>query len=379
MKWPAGIHSGGTACGIKQGGVFDLGLIVVDGPAAWAGTFTRNAAAAAPVRWSRSLRGRDVRALVVNSGNANACTGEAGERAVQRSAEAVAGELGCSAEDVLVASTGPIGVPLPVTKLVDAVPKTMASLSDDVEGFAQAILTTDTRLKTASARAGRATMVGVAKGAAMCAPNMATMLAFIGTDAELDGGALQTSLGRAVETSFNRISIDGCESTNDSVFLFASATAGSIDDEIALRALDEVCSDLAHQIVTDAEGATRALRISVTGAGNGEEAAALARAVADSVLWRAAVHGADPNWGRIVAALGAVGRDLDLQDIDLSIGPELVFSKGEPVASSEAAAKAMDVDELDVACVVGSGRGRAQILSADISPAYVVLNAEGSS
>ena len=379
MRWPAGIQSAGLSCGIKNDGSFDLGLLSSTGSVTWAGTFTKNAAAAAPVLWCRERLGNRVRAIVCNSGNANACTGKSGIDAVQATAEAVAQHLNCSAEEVLVASTGPIGVTLPLEKIVGNAGRLVEGLGADVDGFARSIMTTDTAIKTATAGAGGATIVGVAKGAAMCAPNMATMLAFIATDAAVDPDVLQDSLGAAVAGSFNRISIDGCESTNDSVFALASGAGGSVENEAFATGLAEVCSSLAEQIARDAEGAGKLMRIRVTGATDDATAAQLGRAVADSVLWRCAVHGGDPNWGRILSALGSVERGLDLQEVSVSIGAEPVFDRGEPVADLKSAAKQMAPDEIEISCSVGGGTGSAEVLSADTSPEYVLLNAEGTS
>ena len=378
VTWPAGVTSAGVACGIKGAGALDLGVIVAPRPVAWAGTFTKNAAAAAPVRWCRATLGRPVRAIVVNSGNANACTGPAGDDATAATARAAADAIGCDATEVLVASTGPIGVPLPVAAIVEALPAAAGVLSSDADSFARSILTTDTRVKATVERAGGATIVGVAKGAAMLAPNMATMLAFLVTDAAVDAGSLQGTLDAAVRTSFDRISVDACESTNDSVFLLATGKAGAVDEDAFSVALTSACASLAEQIVRDAEGGSKLVRITVSGAREDEAAATLGRAVAASALWRCAVHGGDPNWGRVLSALGSVDRSLELDLVELSIGAEQVFAAGAPAGSLEAAAKAMAADELEVSCVVGDGPGSAQILSSDLSPEYVTLNAYGT-
>jgi glutamate N-acetyltransferase / amino-acid N-acetyltransferase len=378
MKWPEGITSAGGSCGIKGGELPDLGIIVADVPVVWAGTFTHNAAAAAPVHWCKAQLGKAVRAIVVNSGNANACTGPDGTRVVERTASASATAIGCSAEEVLVASTGVIGVPLPVELIEAALPVVADERSSEAGEFARSILTTDTRTKTSSVEVDGCTIAGVAKGAAMLAPNMATMLAFVTTDADVKGEEAQQALGRAVEYSFNRISVDACESTNDSVFLLATGHKGRPDLDRFESALTSICRDLAYQMVSDAEGGSRLVRIQIEGASDERHAVDLGRAVAASALWRAAVHGSDPNWGRVAAALGQSDRNLELARIDIAIGSETVFERGAPSGSLEAAKKVMDEPEFDVTCRVGSGPGSAEILTSDLSTQYVVENAWGT-
>lgn len=375
---PEGFSSAGVACGIKPDS-FDLGVLVVDRPSAWAATFTRNGAAAACVHWSRSLLGDPVRAVVVNSGNANACTGGDGDKAVKVTAETAASALGCSEREVLVASTGPIGVRLPIEKLVAGIPKAVTALGPGLADFSRSILTTDTGPKTSTVRAGGFTVSGVAKGAAMLAPNMATMLAFLTTDAAVPPAALQSALTAAVSTSFDRISVDACESTNDSVFLMTSARRGSIDEGAFTAAVREVCSDLAEQMVRDAEGGSKLVRIRITGAADESAAVALGRSVAASALWRAAAHGGDPNWGRVLSALGTVDRGLDLSETSISIGTVPVFVDGAPVDALGAAAAAMQSDEFAVVCRVGRADTEVEILTSDLSPEYVTINATGTS
>jgi glutamate N-acetyltransferase/amino-acid N-acetyltransferase len=210
----------------------------------------------------------------------------------------------------------------------------------------------------------------------MVAPNMATMLAFVVTDAVVPAAGLQPLLGTAVAHSFDRISVDACESTNDSVFLLAGGTVGCTDVELA-AAVQAVCSDLAEQIVRDAEGATKFVRIQVAGTHDDLSAVAAGRAVAASALWKAAMFGADPNWGRVLAALGG-DRDLDIQQVSIAIGAELIFDHGTPSGSIEAAGKAMAGDSVTIACVLGDGPGRAEVLTCDLTPDYVRLNAGGT-
>ncbi|MGH2729280.1 MAG: bifunctional glutamate N-acetyltransferase/amino-acid acetyltransferase ArgJ [Actinomycetota bacterium] len=378
VTWPPGILSAGVACGIKRGGVPDLGVIVADDDMAWAGTFTKNAAAAAGVVWSRGLLGKQVRALVVNSGNANACTGAQGAAAVETTAQETARIVGCKPQQVLIASTGPIGIQLPVDLVMEGLPRAVAELSEDPGTFARSILTTDTVSKTSSIRLGNASIVGVAKGAAMLAPSMATMLAYVVTDAAMAAPLLQAGLEEAVARSFDCICVDACESTNDSVFLLATGSAGPVDPDLFAKGLQEVCSDLAEQIVRDAEGATRFLRLRVSGATDDHAARALGRAIAASALWRAAVHGSDPNWGRVLAALGAADRTLDPTTVELRIGQEIVYTHGEPTESLEGARRAMAQGDIVLACDVGDGPGRSEVLTTDLSPDYVNLNAHGT-
>jgi glutamate N-acetyltransferase / amino-acid N-acetyltransferase len=376
VRLPDGITAAGINCGIKRRAA-DLGVIAFDQPVEWAGTFTRNAAAAACVVWSRSKLGSPVRAVVVNSGNANACTGAAGNKAVASTAKAAATSLGCAPEQVLVSSTGPIGIELPVDKIAASLPQLANALAPDVLPFAQAILTTDTTTKLASARAGDATVVGVAKGAAMLAPNMATMLAFVVADAAVERSALQTTIEGSVDASFNRLSVDACESTNDSVYLFTTGKK-RVDVTEFSAAVTTVAKDLAEQIVRDAEGGSRVVRIGVYGARDDSHAVALGKAIAASALWRAAVHGGDPNWGRVLAAMGAVDRDLDIGRVRIDIGEENVFERGEPAGTLDAAAAQMTGKDIVLRCEVGGGTGSAEVLSTDLSPEYVELNAGGT-
>jgi glutamate N-acetyltransferase/amino-acid N-acetyltransferase len=375
------VTSSGVECGIKPAGASDLGLLTTELPVEWAGTFTRNAAAAAPVTWSRARLGRPVRALVVNSGNANACTGPDGYAAVESTAAAAARAVGCKAEEVLVSSTGPIGVLLPVERIVRALPRAATTLSEDTDEFATSILTTDTRSKVTCRELEGASITGVAKGAAMLAPNMATMLAFIGTDAVVPEGHLQRSLTSAVRESFDRISVDACESTNDSVYLLSTGLGARVEPGKFDAALGEVCSCLAEQMVRDAEGASKLVRIEVLGATDEDHGVTLGRAVAASCLWRAAVNGEDPNWGRVISALGAIDRSLDPKGLDLWIGGQQVFCAGAPVGGAggrDKAAAEMSSEEIHISCVVGRGSARVEVLSADLSADYVELNAGGT-
>ena len=375
-RWVEGLASAGVAAGIKPSGDLDLGLLVAHHPVTWAGTFTRNAAAAECVNWNRDALGRRMRALVVNSGNANACTGTAGRNTVEATAAAAAKQIGCGVDEVLVCSTGPIGVPLDARVIERALPAAASSLGDMVADFSRSILTTDTFPKVSTASRGGASVTGVAKGAAMIAPNMATMLAFIGTDANVPAESLQAAVDWAVDRSFNRLCLDGCESTNDSVLVLATGAVPEPEPEELRAALLDVCSQLALKMARDAEGATKLVRVRIEGASTDAHAAELGRAVARSDLWRTAAHGADPNWGRVLAAMGALDRQLDVDTTSVAIGDEVMFAKGEPTGLLAAAAAEMSGDEFTVSVVLDQGDATAEILTADLSEEYVTLNAE---
>ncbi len=277
-----------------------------------------------------------------------------------------------------MASTGPIGIQLPIEQILSALPRLAASTTPYVNDFASSIMTTDTRQKVAALPLDGGSIVGVAKGGAMVAPNMATMLAFLVTDLDLDHDALSSALRGAVDKTFNRLTIDGCESTNDSVFLFSTGGCAPGETGVFTKTLTEVCALLADQMARDAEGGTKLVRIRVSGASSEDEAAAAGKAIAASSLWRAAVHGGDANWGRVVAALGATARSMNLADLTVTIGDHVVFHRGEPVAAPGAAAAAMTGDEIIVGCRVGAGEGDAEVVTVDLSPQYVTLNAFGT-
>jgi glutamate N-acetyltransferase/amino-acid N-acetyltransferase len=296
---------------------------------------------------------------------------------VARTTELTASLVAAQREQVLVASTGPIGITLPVEQVCSGITGAHASLGTDVEPFASSILTTDSCPKLATERAGDGMTIGVAKGAAMIAPNMATMLAFIVTDVWAPLGQLQEVLSRAVARTFNRISIDACESTNDSVFVFSTGRRQAALAELD-GALTAVCSNLAEQIVRDAEGGTRLVRIRIEGAASEDVAARLGHAVAASALWRAAVGGTDPNWGRVLAALGSVERTLDMDRLQVAIGDETVFGAGGPRGDNRKAATAMRADEFTITCTLSEGNGSAEVLCPDLSSDYVLLNAGGT-
>ncbi|MCA3747856.1 MAG: bifunctional glutamate N-acetyltransferase/amino-acid acetyltransferase ArgJ, partial [Rubrobacter sp.] len=321
-----------------------------------------------------------------NSGNANAGTGRGGledARAMQRAA---ARELGLSPEEVAVASTGVIGERLPMGRVEDGIRRAAAGLGRDGSGFAAAILTTDTRTKTAAVRVeaeGRSfTVGGTAKGSGMIHPNMGTMLAFLTTDAELEGGVLQEALRRAVDRTFNRVTVDGDTSPSDMALLIASGAAGggvlepgSSGHAAFEEALEEVARRLARQIARDGEGATKLLEVTVEGAPSEEDAARLARSVAGSNLVKAAVAGEDANWGRVLTAMGYSGVAFDPEGAEILFGPVLVFSGGEPAEHDVAAANAtLGGEEVSIRIRLTGGNSSATAWGCDLTSRYVEIN-----
>ena len=387
-----GIRLAAGAAGIRYPGRTDVMVIELAAGTAAAGVFTRSLTAAAPVRWDRQViaSGR-ARAVVVNSGNANAFTGADGERVVARTARVAADTLGCAAEEVLVASTGVIGEALPVERLVAVLPLLFDSVSGDGwADAAQAIMTTDTYPKAASRQVliggVPVTINGIAKGAGMIAPDMATMLAFLATDAALPPVLLQELLSEAVARSFNAITIDGDTSTNDTALLFATGAAArppvSTADDPRLEdfrtGLAQVAAELAQMIVRDGEGATRFVTITVTGAETDQAAKRLACTVANSPLVKTAVAGADPNWGRIVAALGRAGERIDADALTIRIGGTLVAAHGGPVPAYDEAPVAahMQGRTIDIAIDAGVGFGAATVWTCDLTHGYIDINAD---
>jgi glutamate N-acetyltransferase/amino-acid N-acetyltransferase len=394
----AGFGAAAVACGLKPGARPDLALVVGDPGTVAAGVFTTNLVVAAPVVWSRArlAESADARVVVLNAGNANACTGPAGDAAVLATVRRAAAELGCRPEQVLVCSTGVIGVPLDVAKVTDGVAKAAVSLDrSGGQAAAEAILTTDTVAKQAGVRVpGGVTVAGMAKGAAMLAPALAphaTMLALLTTDAVAEPAALRTALAAASATTFNRITVDGAQSTNDTVLLLASGASGvrPQPDDLA-GAVAAVCGDLAGQMLADAEGGTKVVNVQVGGAGGAAEAVAVARRVADSPLVKAAVYGGDPNWGRVLQAAGTAGVDFDPAAVRLEVaggpgaagieepaGPlERITLVRLGVPTGADAHAAMACREIELRLHLG-GRGPwAGIRTADLTPEYVRLNSE---
>jgi len=385
---PAGFVASGIACGIKASGAPDLALVATeDGrPVPAAAVFTRNRATAAPVTVSRrhllSTGGRAA-AVVLNSGNANAATGQAGIDLSERSCALVAAELGCAPEDVLVCSTGLIGIPPPVSAITAGIaPLVAARAGGDGGGrAARAIMTTDTRPKQTVQRAGAATIGGMAKGAAMLAPNMATMLAVLTTDAAVAPAELAKSLAAAVEGSFHTLTVDGCTSTNDTVIVLASGRAGpaasssSSSSSAFDAALAAACLDLATQMAGDAEGATKVIRVRVTGARDAGDAARAARQIAESQLVKCSFYGEDPYWGRVVSELGVSRAAFELASVSVAYGGVVVARNGEACAHDAAAVRAhLAQREVEVHADLGLGGGEASLLTNDLTPAYIDEN-----
>ncbi len=367
----------------------DVAVIVSDTPAAAAGVFTQNRVCAAPVHVSRKRLPRtDARAIVVCSGNANACTGDQGMKDAERMAAIVAADIGCSPEQVLVASTGVIGRPLPMPILEAGIPRAVAAAKPGAEAFsdaAHAILTTDTKIKVSTRElplaSGIVHVTGFAKGAAMIGPNMATMLGFVLTDAAVAHPFAHDVLRRATDTTFNCVSVEGHTSTNDTVFLLANGTGPHLSGDDAARfdaAVHAVCQDLAKQIAADAEGANHLVTLDVEGCRSDAEARTIAKAVADSALVKTAIFGADPNWGRVVSAAGYSGVAFDEADLSLWMGDMLLYRDGQPLPFDAATASAYLKTNRDVHFRLRFklGTGRCTFYTCDLTYEYVKLNAD---
>ena len=416
MKFPATIYSrvvvprgfrfAATAAGLKKGGGPDLALVEAPAGATAAAVFTSNRVVAAPLEVGREhlvrSRGR-VRAVIVNSGNAN-CATRSGRAACEKVCREAAARLGIPAREVFPSSTGVIGVELPVKKILRALPRLGAGRSDGrraVMGFARAIMTTDTRPKLAAARfrCGRkqATLLGIAKGAGMIAPRLrlsghrrdagatgsrhATMLVYLLTDAAASPATLGRALRAACARTFNRISVDGDTSTNDTVLLLASGAAGAriasaADGRRFSEALTAVCGSLAQQIVADGEGVKRVVELTVEGARTEPEAERVARAIANSPLVKTAWAGADPNWGRILAAIGNAGVPVNPQRVDIYLGSQLVCRGGRAVPFNERRAhRELARSSFPVRVRLRRGRAAATFLTCDLTVDYVRINA----
>ncbi len=389
---PRGFRLTGLHCGIKsESGRFDLMLIVSDRPATAAGVYTQNRVFAAPVALDRERTPSDsVRAIVCNSGNANACTGARGLDDAREMARLAAEACGASAEQVLVLSTGVIGEFLPMEVIASGIGAAGKALGNDASSLmaaARGMMTTDTVEKLAGRKvtlsAGEVALVGMAKGAAMIGPNMATMLGVVLTDANLSSADAQAALSRAVGDSFNCISVDGHMSTNDTVLLLASGAAGEkplsgADLDAFGSALEEVCIDLARAIPADGEGAEHLITIEVEGCADRDSAHKIAKTVAESPLVKTAVAGADPNWGRIVSAAGYSGIPFDPAGVDLIVNGTLLYEKGAPVSFDEATVSESIRNHRDTSILLrfGEGEGRVRFWTTDLTAEYVRLNAD---
>jgi glutamate N-acetyltransferase/amino-acid N-acetyltransferase len=387
MQLPNGYRFAGVHCGLRatEPGRLDLALVVSDTPAAAAGVFTQNQVAAAPVQVCRARLPRaDARGFVVCSGNANACTGEQGLADARRMAELAAREVGCKPEQFLVASTGVIGRPLPMTVFETGIPAAAKQLGPDDGQFdaaAKAILTTDTRPKAASRPVGPYAVAGFAKGAAMIGPNMATMLGFLLTDAPVPPDTLHYVLKHAVEDTFNCISVEGHTSTNDTVLVLANGRGPALNGDDMRRfhaAVTDVCADLARAIAADAEGADHLIVIDVNGCRSDAEAKRIAKTIAESALVKTAVYGADPNWGRFVSAAGYSGVDFAEADLTLWMGPFELYRAGVPLAfDAKAASRYLkDNREIQLRLRFALGKGKCRFYTCDLTTEYVRLNAD---
>jgi glutamate N-acetyltransferase/amino-acid N-acetyltransferase len=386
---PKGFRAAAVSAGIKATKRLDLALLVSDRPATAVAVFTTNKAQAAPVLVSREHLARTsgtARAIIVNSGCANACTGEDGLRVAREMAAEAAQAVGCTAEQVLVASTGVIGVALDIAKIRAAIPSATSALAGDQgSAAAQAIMTTDPFPKEAAARmtfaAGEVTIGGMAKGSGMIEPMMATMLGFVTTDAAIPRPLLERALKEVVDETFNAITVDGECSTNDCVLMLANGASGvTIDDEsyrTFTDALRTVCLRLALGIVRGGEGATKLITVSVTGAATPADARQAAKAIANSPLVKTAIHGGDPNWGRLIAVAGRAGVAFELSRAAVTIGSTVLFRDGRPYdeAAAEAAEYLKNAD-INVTVHLGAGTASSTVWTCDLSAEYVRINAD---
>ncbi|MFI4876440.1 MAG: bifunctional glutamate N-acetyltransferase/amino-acid acetyltransferase ArgJ [Blastopirellula sp. JB062] len=391
---PAGFRFSGVHCGLKRNpNKEDISLIVCERPATAAGVYTTNQVFAAPVRWDRARTpSNKIRAVLTNSGNANACTGEQGEKDCAEMAALVAEQIGADSDEVLVMSTGIIGVPLPMEKIRQGIAAAAGQTGNEAPAFLEAargILTTDNGIKTASRIAeidGRKFQIaGMCKGAGMIAPNMATMLGVVLTDAPLTPDQAQSLLTEVADETFNCIRVDGHMSTNDTLLLLASgAEAGETLDESQLarlrQSLIEACEEMAKLIPADGEGATHLLKIDVEGCATRADAAKIAVEVADSPLVKTAVTGGDPNWGRIVSAVGYAGVAFDPLQLQLRVNDFLLYETGTPVKFDEkSVSQSMRENfETHIRLILGEGDQTARVWASDLTVEYVKFNADYS-
>ena len=375
MKLPQGFVGSSTAAGLKSSGALDLTLIVNQGPSNWASAvFTSNQVIAAPVIWSKEvIKGSSVRAVVLNSGGANACTGPQGFQDTHKSAEHVASLLQHSSAEVFVCSTGMIGEFLPMDKILSGLDVVAANLGNDsLADCAQAIMTTDSVPKISTVNSSGAQMSGIAKGAGMLAPALATMLCVIMTDAVVPNSA-KSIFETIVDKTFNRIDSDGCTSTNDTILLMSSgASQVQLTEEEFSAMLQEVCASLAVQLIADAEGSTKTIHINVRSAKTEQDALNVARACARNNLLKAAIFGGDPNWGRVLAAVGTADAFMDPHTIDVSLNGVPVCVSSAPAADKSLVSFKERLVSIDINLNVGSAS--ATVMTNDLSHAYVHEN-----
>jgi len=392
LHLPKGFLFSAVAAGIKPSGKPDLAFVYIPNGATAAAVFTKNRVMAAPVvvghEHLKTSRG-NVKAIIVNAGNANCSTGTKGYKAAINVCKTAAKLIHTKPELVIPSSTGVIGVPLPAQKIIDALPKSIATAKEGIkplESFARAIMTTDTRPKVASAqlRMGEkaANIIGVAKGAGMIHPDMATMLVYLFTDVAASANMLQKTLRAVIDKSFNNISVDGDTSTNDTVLLLANGKSkvnlrSFRAKEMFTAALQEVCYSLAHQIVSDGEGVQHVIHLTIEQARNHEDARKVARTLATSALLKTAWAGCDPNWGRMLAALGRSGVKFNPSRVNIHIGPHQVCRNGEAHPFDHPAAhKYMQQPEYEICVQLGTGRKVIEFLTCDLTEEYVRINAE---
>ncbi len=380
---PKGFVASGLASGIKASGALDLALLATDDGIGvpTAATFTANLAAAAPVRVSRdhlAKSGQRASAVLVSSGNANAATGARGRSDAEQMCSLAAAGLGVAAEQILVCSTGLIGIPLPMEPIEAGIPVLVAARSGAAESAAdaaQGILTTDSGRKEVLVEHPTFAVAGMAKGAGMLAPNMATMLAFLTTDAAIEPGPLAELLRIAVRDSFNSMSVDGCTSTNDTVVLMASGRAGPADPNVVVDAVSEACSSLCRQMMADAEGASRIFQVRVTGAQSDGEAHQAARKVVDSLLVKCSINGEDAYWGRVASDLGSAGVGFDMDRLAISYGGETVCRDGIAADHDPAAlARHLAGPLVDIHCQLGLADGNGVVMGVDLGYGYIDEN-----
>jgi len=357
----------------------DMGLVLCETDAPTTGVFTTNKIKAAPVMIGMDiLKDNTARAIITNSGNANACTGDQGIEDALSVMDSLAGSLGVERDKIIPMSTGVIGIRLPVERMTNKMPELVKGLGNDIDAFSRSLMTTDTYPKVAHRKAGRATVLGFAKGAGMIAPDMATTLAIILTDADIDPITLNNIIKDAVNTTFNAITIDGDTSTNDTLIAMTSGLVHEDDMSAVAQALQEVIEDLALMIVRDGEGATKVISVDISGSCNNTDAKRIAMSICNSLLVKTAMFGADPNWGRIMAAIGYSGIDINPNEISIKIQGIDVASAGKQadLFDEDALHNALLSRNIDISINMGDGPGAFKAWTTDLSYKYVEINAE---